>query len=66
MRLSRVFCIFKVFVFEVVAIDVGEQPSLLQKNPQAASQRKEKSGITKLSELSETWNAGRMAGEFFS
>jgi hypothetical protein len=47
----------------VVAIDVGEQPSLLQKNPQAASQRKEKSGITK---LSETWNASRMAGEFFS
>jgi hypothetical protein len=50
----------------VVSIDLGEQPSLLQKNPQAASQRKEKSGITKLSELSETWNAGRMAGEFFS
>jgi hypothetical protein len=47
----------------VVSIDLGEQPSLLQKNPQAATQRKQKSGITK---LSETWNASRMAGEFFS
>jgi hypothetical protein len=50
----------------VKAIDVGEQASLLQKNPQAARQRKQRCGITKLSELSKTWNGCRMTGRFFS
>jgi len=44
----------------VKAIDVGEQPSLLQKNPQASTQRMQKSGITN---RMETLDVGGMADE---